>query len=265
MAVSRRARFEVLRRDEHTCQYCGCRAPDVQLQVDHVVPVALGGTDNPSNLVAACRDCNSGKTSIQPDSPLVKKVSAASAVYALTMVDKFTRIKARLESEDEYLGAFADVWSGWGIGSGEERTLVPLPLDHRNALRRWHSMGVPVELVTYAVDVAMRATTVETDNKFRYAAGVVWRTLEAEDATYPLTPETAKAFTEIEVDELTQDAFTRGWNSGYAQSGRQAAAADVVEHFVDRAHPDDRMHFYKIHKSREYGEELRADQARHLA
>ncbi|WP_078628685.1 HNH endonuclease [Streptomyces sp. NRRL F-2664] len=54
MPVSNRLRFEVLRRDRYTCRYCGGSAPDVVLRVDHVVPVALGGTDTPDNLVAAC-------------------------------------------------------------------------------------------------------------------------------------------------------------------------------------------------------------------
>lgn len=58
MTVSKRIRFEVLRRDNYTCRYCGGSAPDVKLTVDHVMPVALG---DPTNLVTACKDCNAGK------------------------------------------------------------------------------------------------------------------------------------------------------------------------------------------------------------
>jgi hypothetical protein len=63
MAVSKRLRYEILRRDSYTCRYCGASAPDVPLRVDHVTPVALGGADHPSNLVTSCEDCNSGKSS----------------------------------------------------------------------------------------------------------------------------------------------------------------------------------------------------------
>jgi hypothetical protein len=63
MAVSKRLRFEIFRRDSHTCRYCGATAPGTPLRVDHIVPVALGGTDHPSNLVTSCEPCNSGKTS----------------------------------------------------------------------------------------------------------------------------------------------------------------------------------------------------------
>lgn len=56
-----RARFDVLVRDNYTCRYCGRQAPNVVLHVDHVIPVAKGGTDDPDNLVTACYDCNEGK------------------------------------------------------------------------------------------------------------------------------------------------------------------------------------------------------------
>lgn len=55
-------RFEVLRRDNFTCRYCGRKAPSVRLQVDHVVPWSAGGGDNLSNLVTACEECNRGKS-----------------------------------------------------------------------------------------------------------------------------------------------------------------------------------------------------------
>jgi len=54
-------RFDVLRRDEFTCKYCGRQSPVVILEVDHLVPVAKGGTDSQDNLVTACFDCNRGK------------------------------------------------------------------------------------------------------------------------------------------------------------------------------------------------------------
>ncbi|MCZ7413118.1 HNH endonuclease [Streptomyces sp. WMMC897] len=63
MAVSKRLRYEILRRDNHACRYCGATAPSVPLRVDHVVPVALGGEDHPNNLVTSCEPCNNGKSS----------------------------------------------------------------------------------------------------------------------------------------------------------------------------------------------------------
>jgi hypothetical protein len=60
-AISKRVRFEVFKRDSFTCQYCGEKAPDVILHVDHIRPVADGGENDILNLVTACESCNSGK------------------------------------------------------------------------------------------------------------------------------------------------------------------------------------------------------------
>ena len=60
-SLSNKLRFEVLKRDGFTCQYCGAKAPDVQLEVDHIYPVKLGGKNELDNLITACRRCNHGK------------------------------------------------------------------------------------------------------------------------------------------------------------------------------------------------------------
>jgi 5-methylcytosine-specific restriction endonuclease McrA len=59
---TRRAmRFAILSRDNFTCQYCGQKAPDVRLEVDHVFPKSRGGKNEMSNYKTACWDCNRGK------------------------------------------------------------------------------------------------------------------------------------------------------------------------------------------------------------
>ena len=62
--ISKMERFEVLKRGGFRCHYCGRGAAEVTLDVDHVIPVCLGGTNAPDNLVAACTACNLGKTDI---------------------------------------------------------------------------------------------------------------------------------------------------------------------------------------------------------
>ena len=54
-------RWEVFRRDKFVCQYCGACGPNVELEVDHKIPVSRGGTDNIDNLKTACFNCNRGK------------------------------------------------------------------------------------------------------------------------------------------------------------------------------------------------------------
>lgn len=54
----------VFDRDNHCCVYCG----SVQnLCLDHMVPILMGGGDEPSNLCACCKGCNSGKAGRTPD------------------------------------------------------------------------------------------------------------------------------------------------------------------------------------------------------
>jgi hypothetical protein len=60
-AVSAKARFEIFKRDGFTCQYCGAHPPQAILHVDHIVPVAEGGTNEDTNLVTSCDRCNLGK------------------------------------------------------------------------------------------------------------------------------------------------------------------------------------------------------------
>jgi len=61
MTIPLAMRFEILERDSFTCRYCGKRAPETELEVDHVRPRSRGGSDERTNLVATCRDCNRGK------------------------------------------------------------------------------------------------------------------------------------------------------------------------------------------------------------
>lgn len=60
-AVSKKLRFEVFKRDSFTCQYCGKKAPDVVLHIEHITPVSKGGKNTMMNLVTSCVECNLGK------------------------------------------------------------------------------------------------------------------------------------------------------------------------------------------------------------
>lgn len=57
----RQLRQAVINRDGLSCRYCGQDSPSPQ--IDHVLPLALGGTNEMSNLTVACRSCNASKGS----------------------------------------------------------------------------------------------------------------------------------------------------------------------------------------------------------
>lgn len=60
--IGKKQRFEVFKRDSFTCQYCGSKAPDVVLHVDHINPVSKGGENEIINLITSCVSCNLGKS-----------------------------------------------------------------------------------------------------------------------------------------------------------------------------------------------------------
>lgn len=91
MVTKGRARLSYDLRDDATercaatCFYCGTEAEYVYeagayegLTTDHVMPVVLGGTDDPENLVAACSICNSKKGA---RTPTPEEVERARALY----------------------------------------------------------------------------------------------------------------------------------------------------------------------------------------
>jgi len=58
------SRKNILRRDNHKCQYCGSV---VNLTVDHVIPKSRGGEETWENLVTACVKCNNKKGNRTPE------------------------------------------------------------------------------------------------------------------------------------------------------------------------------------------------------
>ncbi|MCB1748401.1 MAG: HNH endonuclease [Gammaproteobacteria bacterium] len=65
---------DLFRRDGNLCMYCGREFPDYQLTRDHIVPLSQGGRDRWSNVVSACRGCNTrkgGRTPEQSNMPLL--------------------------------------------------------------------------------------------------------------------------------------------------------------------------------------------------
>ena len=60
--LNRHLRVQVIIRDGSKCRICGRSKDEVPLEVDHIIPVSEGGTDELANLATLCRDCNQGKS-----------------------------------------------------------------------------------------------------------------------------------------------------------------------------------------------------------
>ncbi len=62
--ISLKDRWAVLKRDNYRCVKCGANPSnnhEVELEVDHIFPVAKGGGNMLENLQTLCRECNQGK------------------------------------------------------------------------------------------------------------------------------------------------------------------------------------------------------------
>lgn len=53
-------------RDGFECMYCHRKMGEVQLTVDHFVPLELGGWDNETNYISSCAKCNREKGNQNP-------------------------------------------------------------------------------------------------------------------------------------------------------------------------------------------------------
>jgi hypothetical protein len=241
MAVSRRLRFEILRRDNHACRYCGRNAPDIRLTVDHVTPVALGGTDHPSNLAAACEECNSGKTSVHTAGPVVADVAQDALRWAAAMKTAMDTRAADIEQAEAYCDTFKTEWDQWTVNGHPS----PLPSTWYQSLAKWHEIGVPHAILRDAVRRAMaKPGLTGHDSRFRYAAGIIWKALsqaqseivqqsagaavctcvdsmveEDDDCPLSMTDDShgdlpAKPMTRRELQEREEAWWSQGWEAG---------------------------------------------------
>jgi 5-methylcytosine-specific restriction endonuclease McrA len=48
------------------CHYCGEHFPAKKLTMDHILPVARGGSSSKGNIVACCKECNTRKRDMSP-------------------------------------------------------------------------------------------------------------------------------------------------------------------------------------------------------
>jgi len=61
-------RKDVLRRDRYTCSICKTRMRKKFLDVDHIIPVQMGGKlFDKGNLRTLCKDCHKAKTKLDKD------------------------------------------------------------------------------------------------------------------------------------------------------------------------------------------------------
>lgn len=171
MSVTKRQRFDVFKRDDFTCQYCGRTVPEVVLECDHIIPKKEGGTDQNENLVTSCFDCNRGKGK----NPLSEKkqriilegkreIMEQAVAYEEFLLEA-RKVKGKwLRSVVRY---FVEV-SGYAPSRSQEKTLKMF----------FHKL-MPSEIMDSIDITAAMQKNISSHDGFRYFCGVCWTKIKA--------------------------------------------------------------------------------------
>jgi hypothetical protein len=153
----------------------------VKLTVDHVVPVALGGADEPANLVTACHDCNAGKSATAPDQATVADVAQDALRWRAAMLRAQEQTIADREGRERFYGAFLELWNAWTyLGDDGERHRVDLPSGWRSSLDLFRGAELLIDEVKEAIEAAM---TRPVQDEFVYTMGILHNKVKQRVAT----------------------------------------------------------------------------------
>lgn len=111
--VGKKTRFEVFKRDGFRCQYCGSSPPEVVLEIDHIHPVAKGGTNAIDNLLAACYSCNRGKSDgLLEVAPETIQAKAELMAEKREQLKAFERLQKKIRADqDKQISQLEEVFS----------------------------------------------------------------------------------------------------------------------------------------------------------
>jgi HNH endonuclease len=213
-AIPKRVRYEVLRRDNFTCRYC--RSTENELTLDHLKPAVLGGTDDPSNLVACCKDCNAGKSSTSPDAAVIEQVSEDALRWAAAMQVAAGLMADELRDEWDYAEALDAEWSKWTCGYHKDP--IPRPQDWRRSANSWRIAGLPIELTIDAARRALETDKVPPHGTWKYFCGIAWARVRKLQEAAHVSMTGSEEDTAVESDD-----YERGYADGLDRARRRAS------------------------------------------
>lgn len=176
-------RFEVFKRDGFSCVYCGSRPPQVILEVDHIVAVANGGSNEESNLVTACRQCNQGKSdkrlTITPKPLAQQQEDARECAAQLDEYNKF--LMGRRALVDEMVDEIGRYWCNIGLSpDSKDYDVYSFGPQRANSVRTFLKHLTFAEIIE-AVDIAHSRDIYgrgSSEQRFRYFCGICWKIIK---------------------------------------------------------------------------------------
>lgn len=168
--ISKKLRFEVFKRDEFTCTYCGQKPPTVVLECDHIIPVASDGPDAIENLTTSCFDCNRGKSdrglgmvpeTVQHRAELLHEREEQERAFAKLLRARRKRLDASIDAIERLLLGDTDLVFKDRFRLSVKTFLERLPLDR----------------VTYAAELAFTRIRAP-DPRLKYFCGICWKLIK---------------------------------------------------------------------------------------
>ena len=171
-SVSTSKRFNLFKRDGFTCQYCGSKPPAVVLELDHILPVAKGGTSVDHNLITSCFTCNRGKSDrLLCDIPQPITEQLQEQVERQQQLDSYNAflMKAR-KSKQKNARDLRKYWNeSFGVELCDNKGFQGVKLQTMQTFVE----KMPVARIMDAVDIARSKVNYESQ-AFKYFCGVCW-------------------------------------------------------------------------------------------
>lgn len=167
-AISAKKRFEIFKRDNFVCQYCGQHPPTTILHLDHIIPVKLGGDNHINNLITSCEKCNLGKGA----TPLTNRHKSLNdkAAEALEIEKQIIGYQKIMQAKRERIENNA--WEIVKVFNGKNS----IRRDWFNSIKVFNEK-LGLYCVIDAMEIAVSKQKSETQT-FKYFCGICWNKIK---------------------------------------------------------------------------------------
>jgi len=171
-SIGNAKRFNIFKRDEFTCQYCGAVPPKAVLHLDHIHPVSKGGDNSEDNLITACFECNMGKgaklldrkpESLKDKAARIAETEAQIAGYSKILAEKRERIISQAWEVVHIFTEESDIRADW----------------FRSIKMFIEKLGIIETMESMEIAVSAKYNSHE-NTQFKYFCGVCWKKINGE-------------------------------------------------------------------------------------
>lgn len=197
MSIKKNIRFEIFKRDDFRCQYCGRQVPNTVLEIDHIIPASEGGGDSPGNLITSCFDCNRGKsgtplnnkklTSFTDQKELLENEMIQRKAYEELLKEKQWEIENDYQNAESYIG---NELLNWDEFEDEEinSDLYIFTAKVEKTIKQFLKRLMLLEIVD-AIDIAsLRMTDKSNEEKFKYFRGICYNKIAEKNGDFSKHP-----------------------------------------------------------------------------